>query len=303
MAGDQARERKGFVQFDDLSRTWYKMPIHYGLYRLFSLYETPVEERESIGSKALGMVCDSQRLKYEQLLESEIRDSFPGITIYKDFSDGGSNIQEMYTVEMTNDDGIIRELPIYFRRNEQSGELAPEPDTSELTERIKDVRDNKTPDGKTQSPYNSQGSRDAEMSSVFFNNGFAGMASDEYTRGDFGSLQDPGRFRHWFTRGDTWLISNFGNEKSEEIVNVDNTNYTVKQYERPGKLMTWLYWFVGSKAYDIIDGFFDPIEKAAGRILSKEGQQYIKREEYKMIDGLRRSMFDATGRIDLAYEF
>jgi len=280
-----------FIDFNDLRKNWYKIPYHYTMTKILRPLQTPSGERESLPSILYGGLVDALLTNNEQKLNVELRDSFPKIRVWQDFANSPSKIQEIYTVEWGS-----KELPIHLRAIG-----GPEATNEELKKGITFVRDKKTVDNYTQSPYNEV--RGDYHITDFERKSFTDMAADKYTRGDFGTFIDPARFNPWFIKDDTWYIQQKGQIKTQEKkINVDGTDYTVRSYERPNRLNMWWYWFVGDQIYDAIDVWFDPIQRLAEKLLTEEAQQTFVREEYKMIAGIRRSVFDSPGRYDLAYE-
>ncbi|RLI96581.1 MAG: hypothetical protein DRO99_04210 [Candidatus Aenigmatarchaeota archaeon] len=280
-----------FVDWESFKNTWYKMIAHSFLKEVFSLYNTPPEDRNSLPEKIIGCIFDAEKRKYTQMLRTEVSQSFPKIVVWGNFADSPSLVEEMYTVEWGN-----KEIPIHFR-TESGGAVSDDA----LSDAIRFVRDERTTRyNKHQSPYNYD--RDEYNVTRFHDEKFSDLAADKFTRGDYGTFVDPGTFNPWFVRDDTWMIQQYGTNIDERTLTVDGTSYTIRGYRRPNKLSMWWYWAVGDKVYDIIDVWFDPIQKVADRIFSKDAQQELVRQEYKMIAGIRRSLFDNPGRIDLAYE-
>jgi|GEM_PF-1843171 len=290
ITGYKKREGYPFIDFKDLSRNWYTMPIHYGLVKLFSLYTTPPEDRGTLASKIVGGMCDSGKKLNQQQLSSKLMDSFPKIMVWNDFANSTSIINEIYTVGWSN-----KEIPVYFRA--KGGPAATD---DVISEGIRFVRDKKTVKNRIQSPYNSiSGNYDINK---FYRQGFSRLAADKFTRGDYDTFIDPSTFNPWFVRDDSWYIQQYGTKTVEKNLTVDGTTYKVKCYEKPEKFSMWWYWFVGDMVYDFIDSFFDPVQETVGRLFTTEAQQDFVKSEYRMIAGVRRSMFDSPARLDLAYE-
>jgi hypothetical protein len=287
--GYNTRESYPFIDFSAFSKNFYKMPFHYAMVRLFSLYRTPAEDRENILSKCVGAVSDFEKKKHEQSLSTELMNAFPKIMVWNDFANSASVIEEVYTVQWGR-----KEIPIHIRAKD-----GPEATDETLSEAIKYVRDKKNIRNTSQSPYNADAMHSLES---FYRKGFSRLAADKYSRGDYGTFIDPSRFNPWFVRDDTWYIQQSGTTIKTGTVDVDGVTYDVRGYKKPSKANMWWYWFVGDKIYDFIDGFFDPIQRATEQLFSTDAQQSFVRGEYKMIAGIRRSIFDVSGRLDLAYD-
>jgi len=305
ITGYTVRKNYPFIDFKEWKRNFISIPLDYVLYKIFGYFKSVIpepENRETILSKIFGGFCDAEYKSRQQRLDAALRASFPKVMIWADFAYSPSTIEELYTVEWTNPPGPNREIPIYYRIKKKGEAPGPVPQDTELADQIRKVRDEKTPKDKIQSPYN-------KMGGEYYDEAFDKTAVDKYTRGDFGRFIDPGRFNRWFVRDDSWVIQQYGPRlnghgfvNGEKSLNVDGVNYTVRRYGRPSPLMMWWYWVVGDKVYDFIDGAFDPIQRLAGKIFSLAAQQSLVTEEYKMIAGIRRSMFDNPSRLDLTYE-
>ncbi len=283
-------------------KDYIALPINYGLFRLSKHYQDIVRQRRIEMSKAgqppskiLGTIdrlLGQYAERASQTIDQEILPKIsPRIAVYRGFWRGASKVDRLYTVEF-EDQGLVYEMPVYLRRNEQE-----EPSEELLRKNIEEVVNTK------KSPYNGD-------LGEFNDEYFTRWSTVKYSRNDYNTFIDPRTWNKWFVRDDLWDHQQYGGLKEQKTITVGEgaktKNYIVRAYSRPGALQRFWYWLFGDIEYDILDKPFDMIQRATERgieagILPDNSRDILVEEEYKNIAGLRRVFF-RTGRRPLEFD-
>jgi hypothetical protein len=263
-----AEKKYPFIDFSQIGHL-PGMLYDYGAYKLIEKYNPKQSERKTKVSKTIGGSLDL----YGSIRKSNFVAKFPRVTpkvaVWKDFSDGASKLDRLYTVEIHG-----AEMPVYMAERKD-----PEPTDEMLEENIKFARD------KKESQYNA-----TEKTVPFYDEDWTRAATNKYTDQDFELLEDKKEFRKWLVRDDTTLWRQFGKLDKEKELQVDNAKYNVKVYKKPGRFITWLYWAAGDQMYNAIDTLYNPLQKWLLKG-PKDLVQYLLKLEYKAISGARRTLF------------
>lgn len=219
-----------------------------------------------------------------QQFHTKSQEVLPKIRAWYDFSEGASTINKLYTISHTVS-GVTREFPVFAT---EPGDVQPTDD--KLEKGIRTTIDE------------NRSSMNGDISN-FYRKQFSLIAAEKYTRSDFAKLEDPMAFRKWFVRDDTWIIQQYGNRDLtlEKDLIVDGNTHHVYVYDRPSDFLTWLYWAVGDKVYDFIDGFYDPLQSYMEGKIPPQAEQIMIRDEYKAIARVRRGLFNSA-RTPLEYD-
>jgi hypothetical protein len=268
-----------------------KIPFYYAIKKALTPIKKNLESYVMSGGDLITnmliypVVSGIQNLA-EQQFGAKSQEVFPKFRAWYDFSRGASTIERLYTVAYTVG-GVTREFPLYITAGGD-----PQPTDDKLESGIKTVIDDH------KSPLNG-----TEIGGEFYRSDFSLIGAEKYTRGDFKKLVEPGFFRKWFIRDDTWLIQQYGERDLtlERDVLVNGTTHHVNVYKRPSEFLYLIYWGVGDKIYDIIDTPYDPLQKYIEKRIPKQAQQILLRDEYKTIAGVRRGLFN-TARTPLEYD-
>ncbi|MFH1978102.1 MAG: hypothetical protein ABIJ92_02150 [Candidatus Aenigmatarchaeota archaeon] len=261
----------------------WQVPFHYAIHIAAKGFSKPPEERISKFDKALHAGLDWIEEQYFQRALTGFNKTFPKLSAYRGFFNNPTNLETMYTVVHKG-----HELPIYLRDSND-----PRPTDSMLADNIKVVRDTDV------SPYDQR----AKVEN-FYDSEFGAVAAPKFTRGDIENeklFPEPLRFRGWFIKDDMWRMQQYG-EMKERKVSAEGGDFTVREYSLPDKWNSFWYWAIGDKIYDIIDAPFDTIQEQLIAKSPPAFRQYLTKEEYKMIAGIRRSLFNPRTSTPLTFD-
>ncbi len=276
------------VNCEKLGETWWRIPVYKGIASIFKALEIPEESRKgSVLVDLVGGWLDAKRTQYESRTEQMVNETFPKVNIWREFAEGPSHIDEMYTFEAWG-----REFPIYLKKANDA-----DPTPQQLDEGRDFVLQHE------QSPYNGPNSVvDTDKLSAFYNEGFDSLAVKKYMRGDLGEekLEEPAVFKKWLVRDDMWLIQQFG-EKTDQIVAGSGGPFAVKKYKRTSGLRSWWYWVVGDFYYDYFTMAYYGAQDYFADAYSPEGFKNKIEEKYKRVASGRRGFFNPRAT-HLAFE-
>jgi len=278
------KQKFPLVSAKDLYTDGWKIPFQYAMYRAAEHFKKPERERVTLSDNIIHGYLDEVGKINEQKYKIGFDNTFPLVSAYKGFANDPTIIDTMYTVEAYD-----HEFPVFVRDKNDS-----HPTDKMLSTAIETVRDQK------KSPYDERNKTDK-----FYYQPFDIKAAPKYTRGDISNealFPEPLRFRRWFVMDDMWRIQQYGKIKEEKPITIDGTTYTVRHYEKPDKWNSFIYWAIGDKIYDAIDGPFDIVQEKIIKTLPPPARQYITKEEYKMIARVRRSFFTNFSRKPLVFD-
>jgi hypothetical protein len=261
-----------FIDRTQFNKDALGMLKNYIIYKAINRLKPEEDKRKTRFYDIFGSLLDTTQTFHRQNFLEKCQRIFPKITTWYNFSEGASNVQELYTTVI---DGA--EFPVYLR-----GPKDTIPTDETLNQNIKIARDTK------KSFYNE---RNAVLD--LYDHEFSNIAAEKYSRCDFKNIEDPHEFRKWFVRDDTWLIQQYGERavSDEKEIELEGKSYHVNVYKRPNKFRTWLYWAIGDKIYDIVDAPFDPLQKRIETNMPADARQLMLKTEYKVITNLIRSLF------------
>ena len=247
----------------------------------------PAASRNTVLKKIVGGLFDGMYTFGDQQVKTRWQQSCPKIAAWQMFGRTPAEIKCLYTTEVTKN-GVTYEIPVYVQSPDD-----PDPTDDIFQSNLDHVRDNE------ESPYNQEG----KMRS-FYREDFSLIGAEKFTREDFNRLQDPESFRRWFTMDECWNIQQFGEHVATETkTDTHGNTYTIRKYKRESDPMKWLYWTAGDIIYDFVDAPFDPLQRYVESIgLPPDSQQTLIKEEYKMIAGIRRSVFRNTSRNPMDFD-
>jgi len=284
-------ERPDFpiVNWEKLHEGGWKIPFYRMGVSLVDRYNTDPSERTGFFSKALGGYLDTQKRLWTQEARTRYQNTFPFIAAHQGFSSGPTEIDRLYTVEVSDETGT-HELPVYVK---EEGDTLPSRDL--LGKNISYAVEER------ESPYNRKG-----VMSAFYKGDFSGKAAEKYTRGDIKDshlFPEPDRLKRWLCMDDAYRLQQRGELYNEDDFSIDGISYKVRVYKRPEKERwdSWLYWAFGDKLYDLIDAPFDAIQKRLGGF-SPDFAYELTKNEYKTVAAIRRSFFRNKNRLPLSFD-
>ncbi|MFH1364097.1 MAG: hypothetical protein ABIH52_00410 [Candidatus Aenigmatarchaeota archaeon] len=286
---DSSKIKYPFVNIKDFLEGGWKVPIYYAAHRtadyLRDSYQESLPPSDKRSKLSIGLIdyLNWQSTLYEQRAISRANKTFPKLMAWRGFYNDPTEIDTMFTVEMYD-----HEFPVFIRDKND-----PLPTDSELIKNIQTVRD------KMKSPYDPRGAIDE-----LYDEEFDGIPAQKYTRGDIKNddlFPEPLRLRQWLVKDDTWRIQQYGDFKPKSMT-VDGISYTVREYMKPNKINSFVYWAIGDKIYDFVDAPFDVIQATLIKNSPPGFRQFITKEEYKMIAKIRRSFFTNGSRRRLVYD-
>ena len=190
-------ERPSFpiVNWEEFHKGGWKVPFYNIGTKLIHNYNIEPSERTSTLSKIIGGYLDTQERLWTQNAKTKYQSTFPFIAAHQGFASGPTEIERLYTVEVSDETGTY-ELPVYVK---EEGDTLPKRELlgKNITYAV----------GEMESPYNN------ESMAKYYKGEFSGKAAEKYTRGDIKDAHlfpEPKRLEKWLAMDDVFRLQQRG---------------------------------------------------------------------------------------------
>jgi hypothetical protein len=211
------------------------------------------------------MVNQAKNYMYNQAM-AEFGNRFPALAHQVAWFEGSSTAEAYYTAHITG----LGEIPLHIR-----GQGEREPSVENLVKCLEAV---------TKDPLTNSGMLNNKLRGLY-NRKWSSFyhADNRYMNGDLKNVEQYEKFWEGFSKLDLYHIHGSGKRsKVHEFTDASGTKIEILRYDRPPRMLTYLYNLLGNWGYDFLDTlFYNPV-----KMLGPTAVQVFTEGEWRMYQGI-----------------